>query len=80
MTDENLSPNEKRACNIGCLVVAGLLLLLGSCFNAVMGGSDDEDKCAEILAKFEEGAGTFSYGAATEDEIRWAMDNDCPGF
>jgi hypothetical protein len=45
--------------------------------------SDDdgnEDRCAEILADFKKGAGTFSLGDATEEDVAWAMENNCPDF
>ena len=74
---------ERRDTLTGLVMLPVLVVLVlaawdaGSSSDATEG---DDRRCADITDRWNDGAGTFSNGNATDDEVQWAINNGCPGW
>ena len=72
----------------GCLIILGVLALvvwgawagISSVISDQPGGPSLSERCADITDRWNDGAGTFTNGNATDEEVQWATENGCPGW
>lgn len=78
-------PAERRKLAKGFALLPFIVLLGALAWDSIADGGDapeggGDTRCADISDRWNDGAGTLSNGNATDDEVRWAMENGCPGW